>query len=273
MYKIYGLCSSEDYLIRYIGYTSISIDDRAKKHYYESGTTKKNNWIKSIKSKEHRLIPILIDEYENRRDALKMEICYIKTFKSFGANLVNGTDGGDGVTMTPEIRKKISEANKGKCRITDYQRRRIAETRRGKPSWNSGIKTNKPSWNKGIKMTEDAKLKLSIQKRGVPNYKNRGKIMSDEHKIKLSESRKGKGSWNKGKKMTTTHPMLGKKHSKETILKMSLAKKGKAVSPEHRHKISESMKIYRAKRAAATMLLTTANYPAAQAVNSIEGQP
>ena len=51
-----------------------------------------------------------------------------------------------------------------------------------------------------------------------------GKSHSEESKKKMSESMKGKASWNKG---TNFSGMLGKHHSKATRLKMSEAQKGK----------------------------------------------
>ena len=56
---------------------------------------------------------------------------------------------------------------------------------------------------------------------------------SEETKIKMSNARKGKTPWNKGKTNIYTE---------ETLLKMSELKKGKNLSEEHKRKISESMK-------------------------------
>ena len=56
--------------------------------------------------------------------------------------------------------------------------------------------------------------------------------LSEEHKRKLSESKKG-----------DKNPMFGKKHSEETRRKMSESNKGKhSVSEEHRRKLSEANK-------------------------------
>lgn len=56
--------------------------------------------------------------------------------------------------------------------------------------------------------------------------------LSEEHKRKLSESKRG-----------DKNPMFGKKHSEETRRKMSESNKGKhSVSEEHRKKLSEANK-------------------------------
>lgn len=62
----------------------------------------------------------------------------------------------------------------------------------------------------------------------------KGKILSEETRKKISEANKGEN-----------HPMFGKTHSKETKKKMSEAKKGKPRKPfskEHKEKISEANK-------------------------------
>ena len=67
------------------------------------------------------------------------------------------------------------------------------------------------------------------------NIKNGGSIgkHSEETKIKISEARKGKPSWNKGKTGI---------YSEETRRKLSEAKKGKKFSEEHKRKMSEAKK-------------------------------
>ena len=78
----------------------------------------------------------------------------------------------------------------------------------------------------------------------------KGEKMSDEQKAKVSASKKGKPSWNKGFKGYSTK-RKGRKgiYSRESLEKMSLAKlgkpskrKGTKISDETRLKISSSLK-------------------------------
>src|SRR3989344_968350 len=90
---------------------------------------------------------------------------------------------------------------------------------------------------------------------------NKGKELTEEHRKKLSESHKGKTPWNKGKKdvfseetrkrhsefmknyyQNHKHPMLGKKHSKESIEKVKQSRKKLLLDPMFRKRLSESHK-------------------------------
>lgn len=57
------------------------------------------------------------------------------------------------------------------------------------------------------------------------------KPLSAETRLKMSLSRRGE-----------KHPMFGKKHSKESLLKMSEAHFGHKCSPEHKQKTSQALK-------------------------------
>ena len=63
----------------------------------------------------------------------------------------------------------------------------------------------------------------------------KGRCLSEEHKKKLSEAKKGKYAGEK-------NPMYGKKHSEEVRNKISRAHKGKKMSAETRKRMSESRK-------------------------------
>ena len=58
-----------------------------------------------------------------------------------------------------------------------------------------------------------------------------GRKLSEEHRRKLSEAKKGK-----------KNPMYGKPRSKATKRKISKTMKGRKKSEEHRRKISKSLK-------------------------------
>lgn len=124
--------------------------------------------------------------------------------------------------------------------------------------WNNGFS----SPFKGKHLTEEAKQKLSKQRKGI-SYVERygeeraleikkkigaaskgnqymlGKKFSEETKLKQSESHKGKKhseEWNK----KVGDAQRGKKKSRESVEKMRKAKTGKSLSEEHKQNISKA---------------------------------
>jgi hypothetical protein len=107
----------------------------------------------------------------------------------------------------------------------------------------------------GKRLSEEHKMKLSEARKGKyigENNPNYGKKLSEEHRMKLSEAKKGEKHPNYGKKLSKeTKRKIGKanaiankgrKHSEETRKKMSDAQKGKKYSEESLKKMSEAKK-------------------------------
>ena len=94
-------------------------------------------------------------------------------------------------------------------------------------------------WNKGKKLTNKHKQKLSDAKKGKPGPKHTAKT-----KQNMSDARKGLPGRKKTdeEKMKISKSHLGMKRSIEAKAKMSLASKGKPKSEEHRASMSRSRK-------------------------------
>ena len=100
----------------------------------------------------------------------------------------------------------------------------------------------------GFEHTEESKLKISETHKGKTPW-IKGKHMSEESKLKISETHKGKTPWNKGIKTGKPAWNRGIQHTEESKLKMSESHKGKPswnkgkhISEETRIKSSESHK-------------------------------
>jgi group I intron endonuclease len=141
---IYTLADPISGEIRYIGKTIRSLEYRLKQHLYDKSNTKRINWIKSLKKKG--LLPI-IEELEECtwENSSPYEIYWISQFRTWGFNLTNMTEGGDGylgLKFSEEVLKTLSEKQKhwqnthvhpmkGKKRPREFVER-TANNRRGK---------------------------------------------------------------------------------------------------------------------------------------------
>lgn len=102
MYKIYCLLDPTTYVIRYVGATSKSLEERLKGHMKKSPISHKTNWIKSLNVKP--IIELLQEIPEDYWQ--QAEIYWIAYFKSIGCNLTNTTTGGEGVPFTEDVKAK-----------------------------------------------------------------------------------------------------------------------------------------------------------------------
>jgi len=101
-------------------------------------------------------------------------------------------------------------------------------------------KRGKPSPKKGMKATEETKRKLSISHLGQVAW-NKGKSMSEETKRKLSVNHSGQPAWNKGLTGVMIAWNKGKFMSEETKQKQSIAAKNRPSNRKGMHHSKESM--------------------------------
>jgi len=123
-YCIYSLNEPDTETVRYIGLTGKTLKERLWGHTSKSKLkTRKASWILSLKNKGTKPDIILIEDGLSLEEAKKKEVHYILMFKSFGARLVNGTAGGDGLfNCTQEVRDKIGAAHRGKKLSPEHER-------------------------------------------------------------------------------------------------------------------------------------------------------
>lgn len=110
---IYALCEPGTRTVRYIGKTSTTPQKRFNRHIHETSKldTHVGRWLRLLISRGD--LPSLVVFREVEGDGADAEIRHIKLARGLGMRLVNATDGGEGVTMTPEIRAKIGAKNSG----------------------------------------------------------------------------------------------------------------------------------------------------------------
>ena len=224
--KVYGLYdprSPDD--IKYVGKTIHSLNYRLNQHKrnlynitIDKKLTYKERWITKLIREGVQPGIKLLEECATEELAYEQEVVWIQNLIKQGHKLTNTAKGGRGGSaytgriVTEETRQKISKTLTGRP-LPEETKRKMSETIRGVP--------RKP-------LSEETKRKISEARKGKTfNH-------SEETRRKISEANKGQASWSKGKK-------LGPK-SESTKKKLSEAHIGRALSEEHKRKISEGLK-------------------------------
>lgn len=176
---VYGLASSLDDVIRYVGQTSVSLETRRKWHISwtlkERDKSRRTAWIKSVLNGGHDLkisaieVDAVLDEAEIRW------IAYYRNLGHELVNLTNGGDGGIGIPKTEEHKAKIAAAHKGSKKPWTSVRNRLGKGKPGHPS------------------TPETNLKISIATTGKPKRglaeRNKQRVWTSEMRAKSSASR------------------------------------------------------------------------------------
>lgn len=167
---------------------------------------------------ENHKIEIIDEFFSTQSYANGKEIMWIRSHMSNltkwrefnGLNLTDGGDGCRGRKASAELSKKLSELRKGRV-MSDQTKANISKSLKG--LYTSSMK--------GKKHTDEAKLKMSIARKGKSVGK--GRIASDETKAKMSKAKTGKPSPFKGVKKP---PEYGKRvseyHFKKPIVQYDM---------------------------------------------------
>jgi len=118
-----------------------------------------------------------------------------------------------GYINSPETRKKISEALRGRPTWNKGKRRLYKHSEEAKRKISKALEGRIP-WNKGKYHSKETKRKMSGAKMGKKHW-NYGKHSSKETITQMSEAQRGHIAWNKGKKGLYRHT----KESKRKIRK------------------------------------------------------
>ena len=138
MEQIYILIDPETLETRYVGYTSLSLEERLSAHLKQLNRKKtyktfKNRWVRKLVKKG--LTPIIKRVHVIKNKTWQYwETKYIRIYRKIGAPLTNGTiggDGGKGRVMSEEQKKKIGDFHRGKV-ISEEQRTKLSKARFGK---------------------------------------------------------------------------------------------------------------------------------------------
>lgn len=140
---VYGLCDPRTNELRYVGKTELKLSMRLRGHLSRKGTerpTRRSCWIKSLLLRGLKPDAFVIEEVA-KVDMNDAEEFWIAYFRSIGADLTNGTKGGDGgatrkgFKLEPHVLKARTEGKakwlangeKPNYQLSDSGRRRISE--------------------------------------------------------------------------------------------------------------------------------------------------
>lgn len=220
----------------YIGQTSQKINKRwrhdgtgYKKQKYFYNAILKYGWDNF----EHTIIADNLTQSEANWLEKYLIRFYQSDTRECGYNLCEGGSTCKGVHRSEEFKSHLSKINKGK-KLSEEHRRKISESQKGKKiskeqreflsKINKGKKLHKEHIEKlryvakTRKRTPEEIEKSASKRRGVP--------LSEGTKKKLSESHKGKPSWNKGKHLSDKHKI---KLSNSTLNRKDVSKQVKCV--------------------------------------------
>ena len=205
---IYALVDPRDPgAIRYVGKAK-DASKRLNEHLAEARTSKREDhrlhWLRKLASCSVEPIVAILET--GKGDGWKeAERKWIKHFRDMGSRLVNGTDGGEGVDLTPEVQAKKLAA----MHSPEYRAKQSAAIT-------------------GKKRSLETRTRMSAAQKG--NQKNLGHLLSPQTKAKIGAANSGKhpspetrAKMSAARKGNQNH--LGHHHTEEVRAKMSAAHK------------------------------------------------
>lgn len=209
---VYGLFSSDDGAIRYIGQTKRSLSKRHAAHIAVSrrGKTHRDYWVRAVLKRG-----ATVESFVLCNDAVwnETEVALIAAYRSLGADLVNATCGGEGVRDPADhVRMRISESRRGSI-ASDEARRAMSESHK----------------MRGISPEQRERMVAGVRKA----YEERGA----EIRKKLSLSRTG-SVFSSERRANIAKSKIGSKHTDETKLALSKIGAARFADPLERDRIS-----------------------------------
>lgn len=153
-------------IVRYIGKTSKAPQQRLKAHLSEARTGKRNyrlNWLRSL----DRLPIVEVLEYVQGEALSDREKYWIALFRDYGHDLVNATEGGEGLSNpSSETRAKIVASKIGRKHSKEARDKmsRAAVGRRPTAAHRAAISASLI----GIPKTKACRVAISTAQKGVP---------------------------------------------------------------------------------------------------------
>lgn len=231
---IYSLIDPRTDAVRYVGW-AYDVHKRLRDHITKARRehSHKASWLVGLAQEGWQPLCQVLES--GTGDWAEAERRWIAFYREQGADLTNLTNGGEGIvgyTFTAEVRRKMSEAKRGRSLPPEQiaklaaalkGRRRpaavvkkIADARRARGGWSVSEETREKIRRSvtGFRHTDEARAKIAEA--------GRGRRFSDEARQKMSDAKRGK-------ELSADHRQ-----------KLSEAKRGRTLTDEHKQHIRES---------------------------------
>jgi len=214
---IYGLISSRDGEVRYVGKTVETLEQRLSRHlgkHYLKYNHYKCHWLKKELKDGYEISIVAIDEVPNE-DWQFWERYWIQQFRAWGFRLTNTTDGGEGICGADIVRRRV------KTRMKNVRQQHADDILKFNIQEYDGYATGSRICNHCQQPChykhKTLYLLLSSIRRAVTNNRKcpaclgQGQYESSKSLIK--------GGWNpkRGGNKETGNPFFGKKHKPESL--------------------------------------------------------
>lgn len=176
---IYGLFDSGlPGVFRYVGQTSVSLDERLRGHLKDAlkrgRKSHKCDWIRKAYAEGREVQAAAIAFASTTAEADALEIRYIQELRSLGFDLTNHAPGGStvrGLKWSEESRKRASEAAKRRAptKHTEEFKKQLGDRRRG------------------ILVSDETRKRLSDAMIGRPNTEEQKRKISETWKKRIAE--------------------------------------------------------------------------------------
>ena len=201
-FSVYTLSDPRTGYVRYVGFTSVSLALRLRRHLDDGNPSHRRNWIKSLRAAGVRPRIKLLEEYDDSESAFDAEREWISMARHLGCDLVNMTDGGEGTLgVSVETRAKMRAAKLGKKLSAEHKAKigaasraagcrppvrygPVSEATREKMRAAARSPNHKipKGWNKGMQLppqSEETKAKRAASLRGLKRTAEQRERMSD----------------------------------------------------------------------------------------------
>lgn len=169
---IYVLCEPDGTTVRYVGKTT-NPRKRYSQHVYSTEKTHRACWIRSLRKRGERPVMRVIETVPDDVSWQEREKYWIAHYREIGANLTNGTDGGDGVVgLSDEARERIIASSIGRPKSPEtLEKMRLAR--------------------RGAKATDEARLHMREAAARRPNPMSFANV---REKVSETSRRKAEGA-------------------------------------------------------------------------------